>query len=85
MTRDHYPILSEPAPNAFVALGYNGRGVAMATLIGRLLADRLAGVPEEEIVFPIRRDFQTFAFHRFWKLGVLARVASGRIQDAMEK
>lgn len=85
MTRDHYPILAEPSPNAFVALGYNGRGVAMATLIGRLLADRLAGVPEEEIVFPIRRDFPTFAFHRFWKLGVLARVVSGRVQDAMEK
>jgi glycine/D-amino acid oxidase-like deaminating enzyme len=34
ITRDFLPHLHEPAPNLFVALGYNGRGVAMATRNG---------------------------------------------------
>ena len=31
MTRDHYPHVHEPAPGVLICLGYNGRGVAMAT------------------------------------------------------
>ena len=42
LTLDHLPHLHELAP-AFAALGYNGRGVAMATVMGKLLADRVQG------------------------------------------
>ena len=34
ITPDHYPHLHEPAPGVIAALGYNGRGVAMATADG---------------------------------------------------
>ena len=33
-------------------LGYNGRGVAMATACGKLLADRLCGRPAQELPLP---------------------------------
>jgi len=41
LTLDGLPRLHEPAPGLFVGLGYNGRGVAMATLMGEWLAARL--------------------------------------------
>ncbi len=34
MTEDHLPHLHTPAPGVFVALGYNGRGVALSTALG---------------------------------------------------
>ncbi len=42
MTADRVPRLHELAPGVFAALGYNGRGIAAATMMGRDLA-RLAG------------------------------------------
>jgi len=39
MTGDHLPHLHELAPGLLAGLGYNGRGVAMAIVMGRLLAD----------------------------------------------
>src|SRR4026207_1684388 len=37
------PHLHELAPGVHAALGYNGRGVAMATVMGKGLADRVLG------------------------------------------
>ena len=51
ITRDFLPHLHEPAPGLFVALGYNGRGVAMATRMGHALADLACG--HKDIPFPI--------------------------------
>jgi len=36
----------------FAALGYNGRGLAMATALGTLLARRALGEPREALPFP---------------------------------
>jgi glycine/D-amino acid oxidase-like deaminating enzyme len=38
MTRDAYPHVHEPARGVSMSLGYNGRGVAMATTMGAVLA-----------------------------------------------
>lgn len=43
VTLDHLPHLHELAPGVHAALGYNGRGVAMATVMGKALADRVLG------------------------------------------
>ena len=51
ITRDFLPHLHEPAPNLFAAVGYNGRGVAMATRMGHVLADLACG--RDEIPYPI--------------------------------
>jgi glycine/D-amino acid oxidase-like deaminating enzyme len=53
ITRDHIPHLHEPAPGLTMALGYNGRGVAMATAMGRALAAYFAGGDASVLPFPL--------------------------------
>ncbi len=79
MTKDHYPHLHEPAPGLLAALGYNGRGVAMGTAMGRQMALRILGQAVDMPVTPIR----PIPFHRFWRLGVAARIIEGRARDRL--
>lgn len=44
LTRDHLPRVIEVEPGLIAAYGCNGRGVAMATLMGKIAADRFRGV-----------------------------------------
>lgn len=53
MTRDHLPHLHELGPGLYAGLGYNGRGVAMATVMGTLLARRALGASVAELGFPV--------------------------------
>ncbi|MEM7598249.1 MAG: FAD-binding oxidoreductase [Pseudomonadota bacterium] len=53
LTRDHYAHLHEIAPGLKAGLGYNGRGVAIATAMGRVLAQWAQGTPEDELAFPV--------------------------------
>jgi glycine/D-amino acid oxidase-like deaminating enzyme len=43
ITRDFMPHIHEPAPGVTMALGCNGRGIALCTSLGRHIAERLAG------------------------------------------
>src|SRR5262249_38302579 len=43
LTLDELPHVHEPEPGLHIGLGYNGRGVAAATVMGRILADRVTG------------------------------------------
>ncbi|WP_290650680.1 FAD-binding oxidoreductase [Aquisalimonas sp.] len=52
MTADHLPHLHVLADNAYAALGYNGRGVAMAVTMGRLLADLVTGASVHTLDYP---------------------------------
>jgi len=72
MTRDHLPHLHRAAPGMLAALGYNGRGVAMATVMGRLLARCALGEPAEELGFPLS-PIAPIPMHRFSRMG--ARIA----------
>ena len=80
ITADHYPHLHEPAPGMIAAMGYNGRGVAMATAIGREVARRILGASDAEMNMPIT-TLKPIPFHALWRSAVSARVAYGRIQD----
>jgi glycine/D-amino acid oxidase-like deaminating enzyme len=51
MTTDHFPRLHEPA--LFAALGYNGRGIAAATMLGRDLAALVRAGRDDATVFPL--------------------------------
>ncbi len=53
MTRDHLPHLHDVAPGVQAALGYNGRGVAMATVLGRLMGRRVLEQDRSELEYPI--------------------------------
>ncbi|MBJ3778423.1 NAD(P)/FAD-dependent oxidoreductase [Acuticoccus mangrovi] len=67
LTLDDLPHVHELAPGLFAGLGYNGRGVAMATLVGRMLARRIAdGVPTPLPASPLRPVF----WHR-WRRPVI--------------
>ncbi len=53
LTADHYPHLHEIEPGVMAALGYNGRGVAIATAMGRVLARWACGERGRDLEFPV--------------------------------
>jgi glycine/D-amino acid oxidase-like deaminating enzyme len=79
MTTDQYPHVHEPEPGITICLGYNGRGVAMSTVMGALLAARAAN-QQSRFDMPIT-DLQSIAFHAFWRTGVRAAILRGRMAD----
>ena len=80
ITTDHLPHLHEPAPGLLAALGYNGRGIAMATAMGMLLARRLAGEALESLPLPAQ-PIRPIPFHGFHRLGVTAAITYYRLRD----
>jgi glycine/D-amino acid oxidase-like deaminating enzyme len=81
MTRDQYPHVHEPAPGVLVCLGYNGRGVAMATTMGAQLANRILR-PTSPFDMPIS-TMKEIALHALWPLAVRAAIVRGRISDRL--
>ncbi len=55
MTLDRLPRYLEPAPGLFAGMGYNGRGIALATAMGKLLAGRALGTVEDALPLPRSR------------------------------
>jgi glycine/D-amino acid oxidase-like deaminating enzyme len=82
MTSDHAPGLHAIAPNVVAALGYNGRGVGMATAMGTVLAKWAQGVPAVQLDFPMT-DAKPIPFHRFRHIGVGATIAAFRVLDRL--
>lgn len=81
MTRDHYPHVHEPAPGVLVCLGYNGRGVALSTALGRELA-RYIAAPGGGFDMPIT-GIRTIPLHRFWRVGVRLVIARAQISELL--
>ena len=52
VTPDRLPRLHELAEGVYAGLGYSGRGIAMATGMGKVLAARAAGTPMEALPVP---------------------------------
>ena len=74
LTPDHFPHLHEPAPGILAGLGYNGRGVAMATAMGKVMAEKLRGQREEELAFPLT-ELRPIPFHGLRRPAVAAAIA----------
>jgi glycine/D-amino acid oxidase-like deaminating enzyme len=83
LTLDHYPHLNEPADKVIACLGYNGRGVAMATVMGGEIARRVTGTPAEDLDMPVKSALEPIRLHRLWPIGVTARIAYGRLMRAI--
>ncbi len=79
MTRDHYPHVHAPAAGVLICLGYNGRGVAMATAMGAALARRIVQ-PREPFDMPLT-DLKPIPMHALWPLAVKAAILTGRARD----
>ncbi len=80
MTADHYPHLSSPEDGIMSAVGYNGRGVAMASILGKVLADWASDVPEPDLDFPVTR-LHPIPFHFLRRPAVAATIAWSRLKD----
>jgi len=80
MTVDHIPHLHQLAPGVFAALGYNGRGVGMATMMGRILAAACRGARRGELPYPVS-DLRRIPMHGLHRLGVHALVMAYRMLD----
>jgi glycine/D-amino acid oxidase-like deaminating enzyme len=81
LTLDHLPHLHELADGVHAALGYNGRGVAMATVLGKVLADRV--LDRDDGVFP-ESPLRPVPFHRWRQPVIEAIVAGKRVLDRLE-
>jgi len=84
MTRDHLPHLHELGPGLLAGVGYNGRGVAMATLMGRLLAQRALGGPAAELGFPIT-PVRPIPLHGLSRIGAQAAIQYLRLVDGLAR
>jgi glycine/D-amino acid oxidase-like deaminating enzyme len=84
MTPDHLPHLHELAPGLLAGLGYNGRGVAMATVMGRLLARRALGAPVAELGFPVS-PVLAVPFHALSGIGARAAIQYLRWVDGLAR
>jgi glycine/D-amino acid oxidase-like deaminating enzyme len=80
LTADAYPHLHMPAPGVWAGLGYNGRGIAMATALGGELARAALGAPAGDLNMPVT-TIREMPFHRLWRAGVTAGMAYGRMRD----
>jgi glycine/D-amino acid oxidase-like deaminating enzyme len=82
ITADHYPHVHEPGSGALIYLGCNGRGVALATAMGKQLAKRLMEGDAGEIDMPIT-SLKPIRFHAGWPVAVKSVVLYGRIRDRL--
>lgn len=82
LTRDHLPGLHRLSPRVMAGLGYNGRGVGMATAMGKVLADWALGRPEADLDFPVT-PARPIPFHRFRRAGLGATVAAFGVLDRL--
>ena len=80
VTMDGLPHLHQPSPGIAIALGYNGRGVAMASRMGKLLADHALGGKAETLGFPVT-PLQPIPGHAFRLPALAAVIAWRRFQD----
>ncbi len=83
VTDDRLPHLHEPAPGLLAGLGYNGRGVAMALVMGQVLAARALGADPNGLTFPIL-PVRPKAFRRIQLLGTGTAMRIMRMRDQWE-
>ena len=83
LTPDRIPHLHEPAPGMIAGLGYNGRGVAMSLVMGRVLADRVLGAAAESLPFPVS-PIKPVPFRGTQIAGSAVAMSWMRLRDSME-
>ena len=83
ITRDFMPHVHEPAPGLTIALGYNGRGIALATSMGRHVAARMT---DETATFPFPvSPITPIPLHGLQRLYIAAGVAWYGLLDRLNR
>ena len=80
MTLSHVPKLMKLAPGLHTGMGFNGRGVAMATMMGKQLALAVTGEQSDMPIEPLSR----IPFHGFRQIGLSYRLITGSLMDRCE-
>ncbi|AIO65873.1 NAD(P)/FAD-dependent oxidoreductase [Burkholderia oklahomensis] len=81
ITRDFLPHVHRPAPGLTIALGYNGRGIALATTLGRHLAAAMSGAAR---ALPLAAtQVRPIPLHALQRLYISAGVAWYGLLDAL--
>ncbi len=62
LTPDHLPQILRVDDGYFAGVGCNGRGIAMATVTGRSIANLVCGQDEKECSVPVRRPRRVFGY-----------------------
>jgi glycine/D-amino acid oxidase-like deaminating enzyme len=83
ITKDSLPHVHMLSKNVFAALGCNGRGVANATMVGKLMADLATGTEPGDLAIPVTA-LNPFLFHHFRRLGVVAASTFYKLLDRLE-
>ena len=83
LTADHLPHLHEPEKGLIAGLGYNGRGVAMSHVMGRVLAERVLGALPDTLPFPITQ-IENFPFRGVQMMGKGVAIGWMRFLDYLE-
>ena len=84
LTLDGLPHIHELAAGVFTGLGYNGRGVAMASLMGKWLAAIVSGEELDTPTIPMTNP-KTIPFHGIRKPFIKTMQYVKDFQDRMEK
>jgi sarcosine oxidase len=82
LTLDHLPHIHNPQRGLYAALGYNGRGVAIASRMGVLVAQIILGMPVAESPIPTTQ-VRAVPFHAFRRPAMEATVAWYRLLDRL--
>jgi glycine/D-amino acid oxidase-like deaminating enzyme len=81
ITRDFLPHVHTPAEGLTIALGYNGRGIAMATTLGQHLAAFMSGAAQGLPLPPT--SIKPIPFHALQRVYISAGVAWYGLLDAL--
>lgn len=82
ITRDFMPHLHQPAPGVTMALGFNGRGIAMATALGKEVANVVSGGTSACTPFPVT-PVQPLPMHGLQRFYIAAGVAWYSLLDRL--
>ncbi len=82
LTRDHMPHPLELGPGLFACIGYQGRGIAMATAMGKILADRALGAEPKDLPLAFGKP-KPYPLHGLHPPVVYAVVNWYRMLDAL--
>lgn len=82
ITMDDLPHVHELAPGAWTAVGYCGRGVALAVCLGEMLAALALGGRSEEAGFPLT-PLRRMPFYPLRQPGAAAAIMYYRIKDRL--
>lgn len=83
ITKNSLPFIHQIAPGLTTAMGYNGRGVGMGTMVGIELAETVSSATAKPSAFPVTRP-RNFAMHKFHSAGVSMAIKWMALRDHLE-